>query len=335
MDNAVTVIGAGPAGSTAALAACREGAAVRLYEKSKFPRHKVCGEFLSPEAARFFEKLGILDSFLDLRPFAVREAKVWVGRTVKQWKLEEPAYGISRYALDRFLLERASAAGAELIREPAKPERGPTVVAIGRQRGAVRGRRLFGFKAHFSGTVNDRIDLLFDGEMYAGINCVEDGATNVCGLASEALLQRHQFRPDALIDAIPRLAERMKPLTRKMEWLLTGPLVLGGQFDAPPPDSVYPAGDALGFVDPFTGSGMLSAIVTGYLAGRSSARGVPSPEYLRDCRKLLAAPYRAAAVLRKMLEWGVASHLARLAPGNTLFQLTRPGFRAGSGPEPI
>jgi flavin-dependent dehydrogenase len=45
---AVHVVGGGPAGVMAALAAMREGAPVRISEKSAFPRHKVCGEFLSP-----------------------------------------------------------------------------------------------------------------------------------------------------------------------------------------------------------------------------------------------------------------------------------------------
>ena len=43
---AVHVVGGGPAGVMAAFAAMREGAGVRIFEKSAFPRHKVCGEFL-------------------------------------------------------------------------------------------------------------------------------------------------------------------------------------------------------------------------------------------------------------------------------------------------
>src|ERR1035437_10820151 len=45
---AVHVVGGGPAGVMAAFAAMREGAGVRIFEKFAFPRHKVCGEFLSP-----------------------------------------------------------------------------------------------------------------------------------------------------------------------------------------------------------------------------------------------------------------------------------------------
>jgi flavin-dependent dehydrogenase len=55
----ITVIGGGPAGCAAALAAMSEGSAVTLYEKSRFPRHKVCGEFLSPELVPALESLAV------------------------------------------------------------------------------------------------------------------------------------------------------------------------------------------------------------------------------------------------------------------------------------
>ncbi len=318
------VIGAGPAGSTAALSARREGAPVEICEKSVFPRHKVCGEFLSPEAALIFDRLGILPGFLALRPFAVRQANVSIGRAVKRWTLEEPAFGISRFTLDRFLLSSAQSAGATLVHSAVKPEGGPLVIASGRRDSAPAGHRLFGFKAHFTGPLDDRIDLLFDRDVYVGINCVENGATNVCALASEPLLRRYNFEPDALIAATPALAARIGPLTRSMPWLITGPLVYGGRFDARTPPDVYLAGDALGFVDPFTGSGMLGALSTGFLAGRSCAHGIASSSYLEECRRLLGAQYRNAALLRRLLAWGIAEKLAWLLPGRRLFQLTRP-----------
>ncbi|HUK87310.1 MAG TPA: FAD-dependent oxidoreductase, partial [Terriglobales bacterium] len=51
------VVGAGPAGSTAAITAARQGARVLLLERGAFPRHRVCGEFVSPES------LGLLQEF--------------------------------------------------------------------------------------------------------------------------------------------------------------------------------------------------------------------------------------------------------------------------------
>ncbi len=318
------VIGGGPAGAAAAISGCREGAEVRLYEQSFFPRHKVCGEFLSPEAMLVFERLGLAGKFQELRPWAVREANVSIGRVTKKWKLAEPAFGLSRFALDQFLLEQARAAGAVVVRERADVTETPTVVARGRHQKARTGGRTFGFKAHFSGPVNDRIDLLFGRDMYVGINCVENGITNVCGLATEQMLRSFAFEPDELMAANPALAQRLAPLARVMDWIVTGPLVYGGSFRVPPDDGIYLAGDSLGFVDPFTGSGMLAAVTTGFLAGRSCARLRPAGEHLQDCRRLLRSQYLAANLFRALLRWGIADSLAWLLPGDELFRLTRP-----------
>jgi flavin-dependent dehydrogenase len=320
------VIGGGPAGTTAAIAARREGATVQLFEKARFPRHKVCGEFLSPDAALIFEKLGLLPAFLDLKPLAVRTANVVIGRSAKRWTLREPAFGISRFALDAFLAEQACAAGVEIRRETATDLTGPVVIASGRHKSARSGQRHFGFKAHFRGPVTDSIDLFFDRGMYVGINGIETGESNVCGLASQDMLQRFAFQPDALMAAMPALAERLRPLTRTMDWLITGPLVYGGDFESATADDVYTAGDALGFVDPFTGSGMLGAIATGYLAGRACAQGIPAWQHRSACRQVLLGQYRAASLFRKLVAWGIAEKLSWALPGNTLFELTRPAI---------
>src|SRR5438876_7860864 len=57
------VIGAGPAGSTAALLLARAGWSVAIAEKALFPRRKVCGEYLSATTLDLFEKLRLLDEF--------------------------------------------------------------------------------------------------------------------------------------------------------------------------------------------------------------------------------------------------------------------------------
>ena len=54
------VVGAGPAGSAAAILLARAGRKVLLVEKDTFPRHKVCGEFLSSDALPLLERLGAL-----------------------------------------------------------------------------------------------------------------------------------------------------------------------------------------------------------------------------------------------------------------------------------
>ena len=113
----VSILGAGPAGASAAIAARREGAAVRLIEKSKFPRHKVCGEFLSPEIEAALKNLGAWDSFLAAGPARIHSMKLHFGNREKTSRLKEPAWGLSRYSFDALLFDRAIGQGARVDRE--------------------------------------------------------------------------------------------------------------------------------------------------------------------------------------------------------------------------
>src|ERR1700722_3581491 len=138
------ILGGGPAGSAAALAALREGGAARVIEKSRLPRHKVCGEFFSPEIEPELERLGAWDAFRAAGPARVRRTVLHFGTRQKSSRLPTPAFGLSRYAFDLMLLDQARAAGAEVMSEAG--EESPLIVATGRHAIATpRGRRLFGF----------------------------------------------------------------------------------------------------------------------------------------------------------------------------------------------
>ena len=60
----IVIAGAGPAGSSLAIRLSRLGFTVTLIERYKFPRAKLCGEFISPECLKHFEELGVLDEML-------------------------------------------------------------------------------------------------------------------------------------------------------------------------------------------------------------------------------------------------------------------------------
>lgn len=321
MVKQVTVIGAGPAGSAAALAALAEGASVRLHEKSRFPRHKVCGEFLSPELITVFESLQVQEKFLAARPARLKRAVLRIGNREKRFALPEPAFSLSRYALDHLLLEETLRRGASLTTATSGE---PLVIAHGRKAAAPKGGRLFGFKAHFRGSLGDAVEMFFFQGGYAGVSPVEDGFVNVCGLAPEEMLSPHGFQPEAIFPQA--LRDRLRPLDQSFAWLVTGPLIFQHKLDGQ--TESYLAGDALGFIDPFTGSGILSAILTGRLAGQSAARGVSIADYTVECRRILGRPYSAAALARRALGTGVVSeillNLARWIPGPLLYRLTRP-----------
>jgi flavin-dependent dehydrogenase len=313
---AVRILGGGPAGSSAALSALLEGAAVEIAERSPPPRHKVCGEFLSPEIAPALDHLRVFDSFLGEEPFRVRRVLLAFGSRTVSSTLAEPAFGLSRRTFDRLLWERALAAGARHTEVSS-----PQIVATGRPGGGSRGTRLFGFKAHFEGPQDDAVELYFAGRTYTGVNCIEGGRTNVCGLAPEDLLQSCRFEPEALIERCASLKARLAPLSRVTEWFFTGPLIYAQRWEQ---RDVYLAGDALSFVDPFTGSGLLCGVRTGSLAGQYAARGLPIADYVAACRSVIHRPFALSSVLRSMAMSEYARWLAGFVPVSLLFRLTRP-----------
>jgi menaquinone-9 beta-reductase len=312
----ITIAGAGPAGSSAALASLEAGASVEIFDPSRFPRHKVCGEFLSPEVAELLPDLPACPRIYSVRLHFEKHRK--------QWRLTDPAYGLSRYALDQFLLNRALHRGARITRQRSVAPNPPAVIAHGRQTASIAGNRLFGFKAHFEGPADDALDLFFFRGCYVGINAVEGGLTNVCGLAPETILKQRNFDVDRIVDLSPALSERVRPLKRSWDWLITGPLIYRGGWNEQNRAGVYLAGDALSFVDPFTGSGILSAIATGKIAGESAAASLPVERHLARCRAVLTLQHRTAALFRAAIAHGVAEWLLPLLPGKALFHLTRP-----------
>ncbi len=118
MDSIVfdaAVVGAGPAGSTAAIALAQRGWNILLLEQDLLPRHKVCGEFLSPEAQNSLSVLGLRETVSELRPVALHHAELTSPRGQRiRTGLPGAALGISRYALDAALAEAAQARGVTL-----------------------------------------------------------------------------------------------------------------------------------------------------------------------------------------------------------------------------
>lgn len=324
----IFVIGGGPAGAAAAIAARREGSRVELFEKSKFPRHKVCGEFLSPEMLPVLEQLGIASAFLAERPARIPRLELHFRSRVKSATLPEPAYGLSRYRFDQLLLGQASELGTKVNQCRGEAGTSPVVMAAGRHAlttpAAPRGGRLFGFKAHFQGPQTDAVELYFFHGCYVGVNAIEGGLTNVCGLGPESLFRQFDFDYDAVVTSAPGLSGRLGPMRRAMNWLSVGPLVFENRFHHHLPADFYPAGDALSFVDPFTGSGLLTAVTTGSLAGAAAAQGIPSGEYLSRVRRLFEKPFAMSSLFRGALGTRWAELLAPLLPGQALYRWTRP-----------
>lgn len=114
----IVILGAGPAGSVAGFFLARAGHAVTIVERAEFPRVKVCGEFISPAATALLEAVVPVDELLAAGARRVGEFTLELGDRSLHWPLPEPAWALSRAALDPLLLARVANAGAAVF-QPA------------------------------------------------------------------------------------------------------------------------------------------------------------------------------------------------------------------------
>ena len=110
----VAIVGAGPAGSSMAAVLAQRGWHVLLVERDTFPRHKVCGEFISPEAQDTLHRLELYEEIATRKPLPLNGVKISSchGRTLQRG-LPGEAWGLSRYEFDAGLAKAAVALGVE------------------------------------------------------------------------------------------------------------------------------------------------------------------------------------------------------------------------------
>jgi len=116
----IAIVGAGPAGASLAIRLALQNFEVRLIEREKFPRHKLCGEFISPECLKHFEDLGVLGDILLAGGEQITETRFYEqgGRNVavpSKWFGGGFALSLSRAEMDMRLLNRARAVGVEVL----------------------------------------------------------------------------------------------------------------------------------------------------------------------------------------------------------------------------
>jgi hypothetical protein len=120
----IIIVGAGPAGAGAAIRLAQNGFQTTLVEREKFPRPKLCGEFISPECLAHFRELGVIDEMLSAGGERITKTVFYEpgGKSVavpSEWFFQggAGALGLSRAEMDFRLLEKAKAIGVEVLEE--------------------------------------------------------------------------------------------------------------------------------------------------------------------------------------------------------------------------
>ncbi|MGL2994578.1 NAD(P)/FAD-dependent oxidoreductase [Flavobacterium sp. TSSA_36] len=115
VNTEVVIIGGGLAGLTAGIHLSQKGIAVVVIEKNDYPKHKVCGEYISNEVKPYLESLGIPIQKAAPTSITQLEFSTLYGVSLHQ-KLPLGGFGISRYALDFMLCQKAIESGCNIIK---------------------------------------------------------------------------------------------------------------------------------------------------------------------------------------------------------------------------
>ena len=187
----ITIVGGGLAGLTLGIGLRQRDVPVKIFEAGSYPRHRVCGEFISGNGQAVLDRLGLLARFDQAGAFHARTVLFVCGSNrspIRQ--LTAPALCLSRHAMDALLAESFRQLGGELLvntRWTSADNLEGVVQATGRRtQAAGKNPRWFGVKAHVPHACS--INLEADLEMhlapdgYIGVNRINGGEVNVCGL---------------------------------------------------------------------------------------------------------------------------------------------------------
>jgi menaquinone-9 beta-reductase len=180
----VEIIGGGLAGLSLGIGLRRRGIPVLVREAGHYPRHRVCGEFITSLDETTKRVLALEGP---LRAARKAQGVIWhePGQSSSRHQLPEPALCLSRHRLDADLARNFVSAGGELL----SGDRGETAPCEGRilacGRRASSNSPWMGLKQHFRGLVLDEdLELHTGKDAYVGVTRVEEDKVNVCGLFS-------------------------------------------------------------------------------------------------------------------------------------------------------
>ena len=334
----LAIIGGGPAGCAAAIVAAKSGARVLLLDRSRFPRQKVCGEFVSAESLGLLQML-LADDFQYLLSKSPRisRTRIFLDGSMLEAAINPPAASIARFDLDSALWQSCCEAGVEAHAETTVKsiegsglfrivagdqvfESKSVINASGRWSSftsrEVRARstdqKWIGVKAHYYEIAAARsVDLYFVEGGYCGVQPVAD-AHNGSGTRINACAMVRADVANSLPEVLrlnPALRERSSSWTPVTEPVTTSPLI----FHQPEPvqNGMLQVGDAAAFVDPFVGDGISLALRSGALAseclhsflqGRYSLEEA-SMRYAQAYTQRLSRVFKVSSLLRGWLRW--------------------------------
>ena len=335
----VLIIGGGLAGLTAAIHLRKLNIPVTLIEKNAYPKHKVCGEYISNEVLPYLKWLNI--SIEALHPTHIKQLQ-FSASSGKSINTELPlgGFGISRYTLDNYLFQKAIENGCQIIQETVDNivfenneftvtttagKSLQTSIVLGafgkRSNIDINLNRNFiqqkspwlAIKAHYEGEFpNDVVGLHNFNGGYCGVSKVEDDKINICYLASYQSFKMFKNSIDYQEQIVVQ-NPYLKDVFIKSKLLFEKPLTISQiSFEAKQPveQHILMIGDTAGLIHPLCGNGMAMAIhsakiaaevVNDFVNERLTTRESLEETYTKQWNKTFKSRLKTGRVLAKIL----------------------------------
>ncbi|CAI8299960.1 MAG: Anaerobic glycerol-3-phosphate dehydrogenase subunit B [Polaribacter sp. SA4-10] len=316
----VVIIGGGLAGLCNAIHLSKFGTKVVLIEKNEYPKHKVCGEYISNEVLPYL-------NFLDINPFDFGAVKIdnFELSTIKNKriavKLPFGGFGISRYQLDFVLSEKAKKNGVIIIQDAVldstfnedfffvttknnKAFRAKICIGsfgkrslldIKMDRDFIQKKAPYlGVKIHVKGNFPEDLVALhnFKGG-YCGVSKVENDAINLCYITSYTAFKKYKNIDDFQENVVFK-NQFLKEIFKQTTPIFEKPLSISQvSFETKKPveNHMIMCGDSAGMIHPLCGNGMSMAIqsaqiasklILNYLKGNQMTRHQLEKSYIRQ-----------------------------------------------------
>ncbi len=291
----IVIIGGGLAGLVSAIHLSKAGLSVILFEKNEYPKHKVCGEYVSNEILPYLQQLGadpMKTGAKKINRFLLSTTR---GKTMET-KLTMGGFGVSRYTLDHFLFKHAVQNGCSVLldsvsdvhfendmfrvhtRNGNELAAGIVIGAFGKrsnmdvkmERTFIKDRSPFvAVKTHLAGDFPEDLVALhnFKGG-YCGISKVENGNINACYITNYRSFQQYR-NTEAFSQKVLCRNPHLKRIFENTVPVFEHPLTISQvsfSNKTTVENHILMCGDAAGMIHPLCGNGMAMAIHSAKIA---------------------------------------------------------------------
>lgn len=342
----VLIIGGGLAGLAGALHLSKKGLKVVLIEKNTYPKHKVCGEYISNEILPYLFWLGIDVSKLHPTAISNFEFTAQNGKTAKT-KLPLGGFGVSRYELDHFLFQKAVENGCTIITETVTDisfENDIFTVTTSKEILSAKivlgafGKRSnidqvlsrdfiakkspwLAVKGHYAGNFDQNLVALYNFQGgYCGVSKVENDVINICYLADFETFKKYK-NIEEYQESVLYKNKKLKAVFENSTSLFEKPITISQiSFDKKEPveNHILMIGDTAGLIHPMCGNGMAMAIHSAKIAselvldfyyGKIASRSEFEKKYIQEWKKHFSKRLFFGRLLAKALTHKNFTHI--------------------------